>query len=259
MQDVVGPQGDARVAGAPGEAQALLDQPRADPAPARPRVDEQQAQLGDVVLAAHAQHAAGGLAVDLGDPRRLAARVVGPGVVGDDPRDERLEALVPAVLLRRRARRGAGRSSRGRRGAGALRTKPAAGGACVEHVADGVHRARRGAAGRPRTAHRGRAPISSADRRSSSAKAAAPSSVRRMRWRRASSVERSRATRPSRCSRASRRLRKPGVDVELAAQVGHLGDLALTELVEHARLGQRVRACAAGRRAGRRCARCRSG
>jgi hypothetical protein len=30
------------------------------------------------------------------------------------------------------------------------------------------------------------------------------------------------------------------VDVHLAAQVGHLGDLALPELVEHARLGQRV-------------------
>ena len=32
-----------------------------------------------------------------------------------------------------------------------------------------------------------------------------------------------------------------GVDVHLAAQVGDLGDLALAELVEHARLGQRVR------------------
>ena len=31
-----------------------------------------------------------------------------------------------------------------------------------------------------------------------------------------------------------------GVDVDLAAQVGDLGHLALTELVEHARLGQRV-------------------
>ena len=31
-----------------------------------------------------------------------------------------------------------------------------------------------------------------------------------------------------------------GVDVHLAAQVGDLGDLALAELVEHARLGQRV-------------------
>src|ERR671933_2617416 len=100
VEDVVRPQGDPAIADALGEAQALLDQPRADPAATAAGLDEQQAQLGDVLLAAHAEHAADRRAVDLGDPRSLAARVAALDVLGDDPRDEGLERLVPAVLLR---------------------------------------------------------------------------------------------------------------------------------------------------------------
>jgi len=75
VQDVVGPQDDLLVARAAREAQALVDQPRADAAPARPRLDEQQAQLSDRVALGHAQDAPGRLAVDLGDPRGVAPRV----------------------------------------------------------------------------------------------------------------------------------------------------------------------------------------
>jgi hypothetical protein len=45
-QDALGPEGDLPVARLPGEADALLDEPRADAEPARPRVDREQPQLG---------------------------------------------------------------------------------------------------------------------------------------------------------------------------------------------------------------------
>ena len=65
-------------------------------------LDEQDPQLRDAGLAAgcdDAEHATRAAAVDLGDPRRLALRVVALGEVGHDPRHERLEAGVPAELL----------------------------------------------------------------------------------------------------------------------------------------------------------------
>jgi two-component system cell cycle response regulator len=238
VQDVVGPQRDARVAGALGEAQALLDQARADAAAPRARVDEQQAQLRDVLLAAHAQHAAGGLAVDLGDPRGLAARVVVARVLGHDLRDERLEALVPAVLLRIEP---AVSLDDPAEVAGTRRAQDdcARRGRTVEHLPHDVHGADEapllvvgedvedGAdlVGRPAVelGEGGRPLLGEAD------PLAAGVVGRALAGDQAVALQ-------SREQAAE----KAGVDVHLAAQVGDLGDLALAELVEHARLGQRV-------------------
>ena len=230
----------ARVAGALGEAQALLDQARADAAPARPRVDEQQAQLGDVVLAAHAQHAARGLAVDLGDPRGLAARVVVARRSRRRSARRAPRSSRPSRTAARRARRGAARSSRGRRGAGSLRTKPAAGGACVSTSWTVSIAATRRCWSSSGSASR-TAPISSADRRSSSAKARG-ALLGEADALAAGVVGRALAGDQAVALQAREQAaEEAGVDVHLAAQVGHLGDLALAELVEDARLGQRVR------------------
>jgi hypothetical protein len=207
VQDVVGPQRDPAVAGALGEAQALLDQARADAAASGSGLDEQQAQLGDVVLAAHAQNAADRRAVDLGDPRSLAAGVALLDVVGHDPCDERLEALVPSVLLRVE---GAVALDDPAEVAGAWASQDEGAGrwSLGEHVVDGVHRGDKAL-----LVVLGQRIEDGGDLVGGAAvelgEGLAPSSVRRTRWRRASSAERSRATRPCPCRRARRRLRKP--------------------------------------------------
>ena len=67
--------------------------------PARARFDEQQPELRDGVALPDAEDRADPLAVELGDPAALALRVEVLDELRDDRRDERLEALVPAVLL----------------------------------------------------------------------------------------------------------------------------------------------------------------
>src|SRR6185295_19114385 len=73
-EDVVRPQRDAIVAGLAGETDALGDQATADPQAARPRLDEEEAQLRDAVRVADQEHRADVLSVALGDPAALAAR-----------------------------------------------------------------------------------------------------------------------------------------------------------------------------------------
>ncbi len=99
-QDVVGPQGDVGVPGLTGEAEHLLDQPRADAEPAGPRFHQQQPQPRGGGVLAHAEHAAGRRAIDLSDPGRLGGRIPVVHVVGDDPGDEGLIGVIPAVLRR---------------------------------------------------------------------------------------------------------------------------------------------------------------
>src|SRR3954463_148875 len=71
-QNALRPQSHGRVARGLAEAQALLDQPPAEPAPARLRIENEQAQLGDLVGLAHRKHRADALAVKFGDPAALA-------------------------------------------------------------------------------------------------------------------------------------------------------------------------------------------
>ena len=97
-EHVVGPQDDVLVPRLPGEPEALVDEPMSDAEPARPRLDEEQPELRAVVVAPAAQHAPGASSVDLGDPR-LLARVRGSAEVGDDPRHEPLEVVVPPVFI----------------------------------------------------------------------------------------------------------------------------------------------------------------
>src|SRR5439155_12995969 len=96
-QHVVRPERQLAVAGGAREAQALLDEARADAQAARRRLDEEQAQLCGVASLGDAQDAAHGAPAKLGDPGGLARWVAAVDVVGDYPRDERPEGLGPAV------------------------------------------------------------------------------------------------------------------------------------------------------------------
>ena len=101
MQLRVGPQRDSAVAGATGEAQALVHHAGADAQPSGPWLDQQQPQLGGVrrvVLGGHAEHRTGPLAVHLGDPAGLLGGVVPLRVVGHHPGHQCLELDIPAVL-----------------------------------------------------------------------------------------------------------------------------------------------------------------
>src|SRR5690606_32261778 len=66
---------------------------------ARARLHEQQPQLGGPLVLVDAEDRPDRLPVDLGDPAPVPARVAVLDVLGDDPGDQRLELLVPAVLL----------------------------------------------------------------------------------------------------------------------------------------------------------------
>ena len=88
------------VPGLAGEPEHLLDQPGADPEAPGPRLHQQQPQPRGGGVLAHAEHAAGRRAVDLGDPGRLGIRVPVVHVVRDDPGHQGLVRAVPAELLR---------------------------------------------------------------------------------------------------------------------------------------------------------------
>jgi len=98
-QYVVGPQRDPAIADAPREADAFVDQTSADAETARCGLDQQQAQLGDLVGLPDQEHRADDRAIALDDPAALALGIeVGDELAGDLG-DQRLEALVPTIFL----------------------------------------------------------------------------------------------------------------------------------------------------------------
>src|SRR5690606_448667 len=88
------------IAHLPRETRALVDQSAADAEPARTRLDEQHPQLRHPLAfrMLHEHHRADVLAILLSDPAALTLWIEVADEVRDDLRDERLEALVPAVL-----------------------------------------------------------------------------------------------------------------------------------------------------------------
>jgi hypothetical protein len=100
LERVVRPQPYSAVAGLPRKREAGIDQPAAQAVPARIRVHEEDAELGDLSIGGigDAEDAADSPPVQLGDPSRLALGVVAVGVVGHDARHERLELGIPAEL-----------------------------------------------------------------------------------------------------------------------------------------------------------------
>src|SRR5690606_5396030 len=81
-----------------GEVETGADESCPEAVTARARIDEQDAELGGVVLACDAEDASGASSVEFGDPRGFMVGIVTAGEVGDDLRDERFEAGVPAVF-----------------------------------------------------------------------------------------------------------------------------------------------------------------
>src|SRR5204863_28496 len=69
------PQREPAVALGARKADAFLDQPPAEPAAARLRLDDQEPQLRHGLRVLHHEHRADALAVELGDPAGLAFRI----------------------------------------------------------------------------------------------------------------------------------------------------------------------------------------
>ena len=211
------------------------DQPRAEAEPARPRLDDQQPQLGDVVALAHAEHRAGRGAVELGDPRGLACRVLRLGEAGDDPGHEDLEAAVPAVLVRVQPPVALDDPAEV---AGARRAEDD-GGRC-RRVEQPPHLAQRGREPvavdpvEPRLRLLGRAPVEDrerlAARRRQAHDLAPPVGRRALAGDQAAPLQP-----PEQAAQVAR------VDPHPRPQVGDLDALLLGELEQHAALGERVR------------------
>src|SRR5215510_4880785 len=90
-EHAVGPQRYSPIAAGAREGDAFSGQAPADAEPARGRLDQQEAQPGDLVGVLHQQHAADVLPVELGDEAALAARVEFVHEVGDDLRAHAFE------------------------------------------------------------------------------------------------------------------------------------------------------------------------
>src|SRR5258708_4620172 len=97
---MVGPQLHPRVTGQAGEVHALVHEPSAQMAPPGRRGPPEGPELSPGLVSGNADHAPDPAAVRLGDPGGLPGRVAPGRVVGDDPRDERLEGGIPAELGR---------------------------------------------------------------------------------------------------------------------------------------------------------------
>jgi hypothetical protein len=81
------------------QSDALGHELLAEAESARGRLDQQRPQLRGVFVFLDNKDAAGKLVVALGDPARLALRFEIIDEPAQDRCDQRLEALVPAVLL----------------------------------------------------------------------------------------------------------------------------------------------------------------
>ena len=196
-------------------------------------------------------------AVALGDPAGLARRVELFDEARGDVRHQRLEAHVPAVLLR--IQRAVARHHPADV-AGAVRAQhEGAGlGARAEQRFDARHRrqqllllrvAQRGEQGRhlvlrAAVQRREGAPAGGADRQPHLARVG----------RRAAGLDQ-----PALLEAAQQPAQVAGVEVERARQFGGGGVAAVRQFPQQARFGQRELACPAGLRAARRCGVCRSG
>ena len=81
------------------EGDALLDEDAPRTVAARAGVDEEEAELGDVLRIADAIDRPDALTVQLGDPGGLAVGIVLLEVLGDHASDQRGEGLAPALLV----------------------------------------------------------------------------------------------------------------------------------------------------------------
>src|SRR5262249_24445678 len=96
----VGPERHPLVPGPPGEREALIGPPAAQPPAARRWGYQPGPELCGRLVGGYADTASPPLTVLLSDPCGLPGRVVSARVICDDPRDERLEGSVPAELGR---------------------------------------------------------------------------------------------------------------------------------------------------------------
>src|SRR5215470_11343621 len=87
-QNALRPQHGLPIPGIAGEADALLDETAADAAPARMRLDYQEAQPGDAIASIDQHHRTSRRAVKLGNPAGFAGGVVAALEIRDDPGDQ---------------------------------------------------------------------------------------------------------------------------------------------------------------------------
>ena len=197
----------------------------------------------------HQHHRAGVPAVDLGDPAAFALRIVALDEVGDDLRRTAPSNVSgPADTPAHRARRGARRSSRSRRGCGSRRMTLGCGRllrpSSVSTVC--IASTRRSCSGGG--SRSSIAPTSLSVRASSGANALRPAGVIDRKLCRASAGDGVPADQPALFEAAQDAAEIAGIEIELARDVGRGRRRALGDLVEHAGFGERERAVRASRR-----------
>ena len=198
------------IAGAAGEADALLHEALPHSAAAGRRLHQEQAELGHRLRLRDQEDRSHPLPVQIRDPRALALGIVMGHELHDDLRHQGLEPLAPSPLPVVRPRRGGGSPTPCPRGAGRgcgrsggparrRRVRPARLRSCAWRTRGGLAGAGESGAMSPRT--------SSADPASSFANTSRPRGVSRSRLCRPSVFEGRRARRPRRAKAERMRLK----------------------------------------------------
>ena len=236
------------VAGRAGEADAFVGQPRAEAKPARLRIDQQQAQARDASYPSPASREPTFSPSSSAIQQRSRLRIVVVDEVGDDLRAQAFERFGPAVFLRVEL--------------GVAGDDPAeiAGPRLAQNVAAALRRLRRSAAEqRLDRVHRGDqlrllGGLEPAEHRADLRAASAVRAARRSCGRARSATDGSAGRRSAKSCADQAALLEiaqhaaeiAGVEIERAADVARGGASPLRDLVEHARLGQRVGAVELG-------------
>src|SRR6476659_4585910 len=99
MENAVRPESDLAITDSPREGNAFIHEAAANAQATRRRLDVEQPQSGDSLRILHTENRANDFSVALGDPASLALRIEALKEFRGDFRDERLESLIPPMLL----------------------------------------------------------------------------------------------------------------------------------------------------------------
>src|ERR1700679_2492270 len=97
-QNALRPQRDSAIAAGAREGDAFGDQALPEALAARARLDQQQAEVCDLVVAPDPEHRADRPSVDIGDPAAFARGVEGGDEFRRDLRDQSLERGIEAIF-----------------------------------------------------------------------------------------------------------------------------------------------------------------
>ena len=99
MENAVRPESDLAITDSPREGNAFIHEAAADAQATRRRLDVEQPQSGDSLRILHTENRANDFSVTLSDPASLPLGVEALEEFRGDFRYERLESLIPPILL----------------------------------------------------------------------------------------------------------------------------------------------------------------